>query len=153
MQASRPARGPHCLPACLHPHPLLKLALLLRKVIDPSYCCPPPLPQRCLPWPAGIGSEPGLKREAAEAEEAGGGSDAGHRVLVFAQLKGLLDLVESEVLAPLRVSSLRIDGSVDAAERFRRWVGGAGGWVGRQVGGWVGSAGVVPWFAPSSTSR
>lgn len=27
-----------------------------------------------------------------------------------------------QVLAPLRVSSLRIDGSVDAAERFRRWV-------------------------------
>ena len=41
--------------------------------------------------------EPGLKREAAEAEEAAGGADAGHRVLVFAQLKGLLDLVESEV--------------------------------------------------------
>ncbi len=47
--------------------------------------------------PAGIGVEPGLKREAAEAEEEAGGTDAGHRVLVFAQLKGLLDLVESEV--------------------------------------------------------
>lgn len=46
---------------------------------------------------AGIGVEPRLKREAAEAEEAAGGADAGHRVLVFAQLKGLLDLVESEV--------------------------------------------------------
>lgn len=64
--------------------------------------------------------EPGLKKEAGEAEEAGGGADAGHRVLIFAQLKGTLDLVESEVLGPLRISSLRIDGGVDAAERFRR---------------------------------
>ena len=63
-----------------------------------------------------------MKRDGDEDEEGGGGAcDAGHRVLVFAQLKGLLDLVESEVLAPMHVSSLRIDGSVDAAERFRRW--------------------------------
>ena len=65
--------------------------------------------------------EPGLGREAAEAEEAGAACGAGHRVLVFAQLRGLLDLVEQQVLAPLRVTSLRIDGGVDAAERFRRW--------------------------------
>ena len=41
-------------------------------------------------------------------------------MLVFAQLKALLDLVEGTVLAPLGVSSLRVDGSVDATERFRR---------------------------------
>lgn len=35
-------------------------------------------------------------------------------------LQSLLDLVEAHVLAPLRVSSLRIDGGVDAQERFRR---------------------------------
>jgi SNF2 family DNA or RNA helicase len=33
-----------------------------------------------------------------------------HRVLVFAQFKGLLDLVESDVIAPMGVSYLRLDG-------------------------------------------
>ncbi|KAL4458077.1 hypothetical protein ABPG75_012942 [Micractinium tetrahymenae] len=68
---------------------------------------------------AGIGTEPGVKKEEAAAEEAGA-AGAGHRVLIFAQLKGLLDLVESQVLGPLHVTSLRIDGGVDSAERFRR---------------------------------
>ena len=44
--------------------------------------------------------------------------DAGHRVLVFAQTKAMLNLVESSVLNPMNVSYLRIDGSVDAVERF-----------------------------------
>jgi len=44
--------------------------------------------------------------------------DAGHRVLVFAQTKAMLNLVESSVLNPMKVSFLRIDGSVDAIERF-----------------------------------
>ena len=35
---------------------------------------------------------------------------AGHRVLVFAQLKGLLDLVESDVLRPAAISFMRLDG-------------------------------------------
>ncbi|KAK2076336.1 hypothetical protein QBZ16_000861 [Prototheca wickerhamii] len=46
--------------------------------------------------------------------------DAGHRVLIFAQLRGSLDLVESLVLRPLGIASVRIDGAVDAGERFRR---------------------------------
>ena len=33
-----------------------------------------------------------------------------HRVLVFAQFKGLLDLVETDVMAPMGVSYLRLDG-------------------------------------------
>jgi hypothetical protein len=70
------------------------------------------------PHRPGVGSEPGCERE-----EAGRGEGAGHRLLVFAQLKSVLDLVESEVLAPLGVSFLRIDGGVEAAERFRRWAG------------------------------
>lgn len=37
-------------------------------------------------------------------------SGAGHRVLVFAQLKGLLELVESDVLRPGGISFLRLDG-------------------------------------------
>lgn len=39
-----------------------------------------------------------------------GGTGAGHRVLVFAQLKGMLDLVEADVLRPAGVSFLRLDG-------------------------------------------
>ncbi|KAG7669536.1 hypothetical protein KSW81_007689 [Nannochloris sp. 'desiccata'] len=53
-------------------------------------------------------------------EEALAASDAGHRALVFAQTRALLDLAESSVLQPMGISSLRIDGSVDASERFRR---------------------------------
>lgn len=43
-----------------------------------------------------------LAGAAAEAGEVAGGEVAAHRVLVFAQLKSLLDLVETEVgvLAP-----------------------------------------------------
>jgi len=44
--------------------------------------------------------------------------DAGHRVLIFAQTKAMLNLVESAVLRPMHVSHLRIDGDVDAVERF-----------------------------------
>ncbi|KAI3435532.1 hypothetical protein D9Q98_001597 [Chlorella vulgaris] len=75
---------------------------------------------------AGIGTDPSTTLGAGdgggddEAGSGGGAEGCGHRVLVFAQLKGLLDLVEAHVLAPLRVSSLRIDGGVEAAERFRR---------------------------------
>ena len=46
--------------------------------------------------------------------------DAGHRVLVFAQTKAMLNLVEETVLKHMQVISLRIDGDVDAAERFER---------------------------------
>lgn len=55
---------------------------------------------------------------AGEAELSEGSTDSGHRLLVFAQLKGMLDLVESLVLQPLGVSSLRLDGSVEASARF-----------------------------------
>ncbi len=48
----------------------------------------------------------------------GGGDAAGHRVLVFAQLRGLLDLVERDVLKPAGVSFLRLDGGVEATQRF-----------------------------------
>lgn len=55
---------------------------------------------------------------AGESDLSEGSSDSGHRLLVFAQLKGMLDLVESLLLQPLGVSSLRLDGSVDASARF-----------------------------------
>ena len=47
----------------------------------------------------------GLPQEGGHAEQA-----EGHRVLVFAQLRGMLDLVARDVLQPLGVPHLRIDG-------------------------------------------
>ena len=61
----------------------------------------------------GIGwqSEDAEGRAGAAAPEAGlDEAGAGHRVLVFAQLKGLLELVEADVLRPGGVSFLRLDG-------------------------------------------
>jgi TATA-binding protein-associated factor len=71
----------------------------------------------------GLGSSGGNGSSAAaaaagESDLSEGSSDSGHRLLVFAQLKGMLDLVESLLLQPLGVSSLRLDGSVDASARF-----------------------------------
>jgi TATA-binding protein-associated factor len=66
----------------------------------------------------GIGTDASGDKNAKE--EALAASDAGHRALVFAQTRALLDLAESSVLQPMGISSLRIDGSVDATERFRR---------------------------------
>lgn len=69
----------------------------------------------------GLGSSSGNGSGAAAAGESDlseGSSDSGHRLLVFAQLKGMLDLVESLLLQPLGVSSMRLDGSVDASARF-----------------------------------
>jgi len=44
----------------------------------------------------------------------------GHRVLIFAQLKGLLDLVEEEMFGKMLtgVTWLRLDGGVPANQRF-----------------------------------
>ncbi|GFR50409.1 hypothetical protein Agub_g12626, partial [Astrephomene gubernaculifera] len=52
------------------------------------------------------------------AEEGGGGGSSGHRLLVFAQHKALLDIVERDLLTPYGVSYLRLDGSVEAGARF-----------------------------------
>ena len=52
----------------------------------------------------------GGRPAAARAEEEGTPSDAGHRVLVFAQLKALLDCVEADLLMPAGVPFLRLDG-------------------------------------------
>lgn len=48
----------------------------------------------------------------------GGTEAAGHRVLIFAQLRGLLDIVERDVLAPANISFLRLDGGVEHSQRF-----------------------------------
>jgi TATA-binding protein-associated factor len=59
-----------------------------------------------------------VSRRTGMEEDAEEGGSAGHRVLVFAQLKAFLDIVERDVLAPMGVSYLRLDGSIDASARF-----------------------------------
>jgi TATA-binding protein-associated factor len=46
-----------------------------------------------------------------------------HRVLVFAQLKSVLDLVENDLFKRLMptVTYLRMDGAASSAERFQVW--------------------------------
>lgn len=43
-----------------------------------------------------------------------------HRVLIFAQIRGMLDLVESSLFASVlpSVSYLRLDGTIDSKQRF-----------------------------------
>ena len=60
----------------------------------------------------------GIGVDETEDKESLQTVDAGHRVLVFSQTKAMLNLVEAAVLAPMSVSYLRIDGDVDAVERF-----------------------------------
>lgn len=57
--------------------------------------------------------------EAGEEGAADASGHSGHRVLVFCQLRQMLDLVASEVLGPHGISYLRIDGKMDPSERFR----------------------------------
>ena len=68
----------------------------------------------------GIGVD--VEEEKASGEEAkpNPASGSGHRVLVFSQLKGLLDLVETELFTTQMrdVSWLRLDGSVAPTQRF-----------------------------------
>ena len=64
----------------------------------------------------------GLATVAGEAGEGGAEEEEtgapGHRVLIFAQLKAMLDLVERDVLQPAGVTYLRLDGSLEAGARF-----------------------------------
>ena len=46
------------------------------------------------------------------------GHGSGHRLLVFAQMKGMLDLVERDVLLPAGINFLRLDGSLEATARY-----------------------------------
>lgn len=60
----------------------------------------------------GIISDSSALAEVKTEEEPGAGSEGspGHRVLIFAQLKAYLDIVEADVLAPAGISYLRLDG-------------------------------------------
>ena len=70
----------------------------------PPQCCSMGSPRR---WCRDILHQLGigLSQEGGQGEQA-----EGHRVLVFAQLRGMLDLVARDVLQPLGVPHLRIDG-------------------------------------------
>lgn len=50
--------------------------------------------------------------------EADDGCTPFHRILVFAQLKKLLDVVEASILIPAGITFLRLDGSVDRHQRI-----------------------------------
>eukprot|EP00884_Botryococcus_braunii_P013723 jgi/Botrbrau1/22351/Bobra.0002s0029.1 len=68
-------------------------------------------------WAKGLHAECGIgvkEEEGEDVVEEGGG----HRVLVFAQLKGMLDLVAEDLLNPMGIPFLRLDGSVEASQRF-----------------------------------
>jgi superfamily II DNA or RNA helicase len=83
-------------------------------------CCDP----RLLPGTLAQGCSESAKLEAL-AELLGTLIDEGRRVLVFSQFTALLDLVESEVLTPLRTEWLRLDGaSRDRAALVERFQGG-----------------------------
>ena len=56
-----------------------------------------------------VGQPEGIGEGAHDLQEAEAGT-GGHRVLVFAQLRAVLDLVASDVLVPLGVPFLRLDG-------------------------------------------
>lgn len=61
-------------------------------------------------------SAPSADRDGASSSAAVDAA-GGHRVLIFAQLRGTLDLVEETVLAPADASFVRLDGTVKASER------------------------------------
>ena len=58
----------------------------------------------------GIGWQSSQEQEGSPGTGTLEGGGAGHRVLVFAQLKAFLQLVEKDVLIPGGVSFLRLDG-------------------------------------------
>ena len=61
-----------------------------------------------------------MRDDGGAADAADGAADGGHRVLVFAQLRGLLDIVARDVLQPAGVPFLRLDGGCARARRGRR---------------------------------
>ena len=60
----------------------------------------------------------GSSSAAEDVDGMGGSSDSGHRVLVFAQLKQMLDMAERDLLRPFGISYLRLDGGTEASQRF-----------------------------------
>ena len=86
-------------------HPQLSVQTALHKDISHA---PKLLALRQLLLQCGIG----LKDESGEEDSLSDESmmPTSHRVLVFAQFKKLLDLVEADVMQPMGASYLRLDG-------------------------------------------
>lgn len=87
-------------------------ALSLCRAIDAS---PKMVALKDILLQCGIGMDDG---DADGVEGGGRAGDTGHRVLVFAQARASLDLVETLVLAPMGVPCVRLDGSMEPTARF-----------------------------------
>ena len=100
-------------------HPKLAAGDKVGKKFDPNMRSPKfdALKQILIDCGIGVDAEEEKASEEAKPNPAAGW---GHRVLVFSQLKSLLDLVESELFtSQMRdVSWLRLDGSVAPSQRF-----------------------------------
>jgi TATA-binding protein-associated factor len=59
-------------------------------------------------------------KQLLEELDVGGGGEARHRCLIFAQLKQTLDIIENDVLGRhlQNLSFMRLDGSVPSHDRF-----------------------------------
>ena len=72
----------------------------------------------------GIGLAPGAtsdatKSELVDAEETGTGAFSQHRVLIFCQMKQMIDIIETDLFKQHMpsVTYMRLDGSTDANKR------------------------------------
>jgi TATA-binding protein-associated factor len=88
--------------------------------LDDISLAPKLLALRQILWDCGIGNEVVKKEEAEEEAEEVGDSAGRHRVLVFAQMKSMLDIIEHDLFKKEMpdVTYLRMDGSTPNARRF-----------------------------------
>lgn len=86
--------------------------------LDDISLAPKLLALRQILWDCGIGSEDVKKED--ESSDVADGSSGRHRVLVFAQMKSMLDIIEHDLFrkAMPGVTYLRMDGSTPNARRF-----------------------------------
>ena len=86
------------------------------RTLDDISLAPKLLALRQILWDCGIGNEVVKKEEAEEVGDSAGR----HRVLVFAQMKSMLDIIEHDLFKKEMpdVTYLRMDGSTPNARRF-----------------------------------
>ena len=101
-------------------HPKLAAGDKVGKKFDPNMRSPKFDALKQILIDCGIGVDAEEEKASGEEAKPNPAAGAGHRVLVFSQLKSLLDLVESELFtSQMRdVSWLRLDGSVAPSQRF-----------------------------------
>lgn len=67
----------------------------------------------------GIGSGANNSDELTSSDDNNGSVLSQHRVLIFCQLKSMIDIIENELLRKMQnVSFLRLDGTIPPADRF-----------------------------------